>query len=363
MSDSLRLPTGGRIDRDRPLRFSFDGREYSGYRGDTLASALLANGVHAVSRSIRYGRPRGIFTAGVEEPNALVQPEGPCPEPMLTATTVELFDGLHATGLAGKGRLEGAEDHAFYDKFHWHCDVLVVGAGPAGLAAALAAGRSGARVLLADEQPEPGGSLLATRETLDGAPAVDWVTAAVAELAGLPEVRLLARTTVLGAHDNNYVIALERRTDHLGPDAPAHLSRQRVWHIRAGQVVSATGAHERPIAFADNDRPGIMLAAAARTYVNRYAVLPGRRAVVFTTNDSAYAAAIDLADAGVTVVAVVDARAQAPTAWQERCRARDRGAQRARRDRHRRPSARGERPGRGARRGGRGRRPVARDRL
>jgi sarcosine oxidase subunit alpha len=319
---AFRLAEGGRVDRGRPLRFTFDGRELCGFAGDTLASALLAEGVHTVARSIRYGRPRGVFSAGVEEPTALVQIEGACAEPMVTAPSIELFDGLQARGLAGRGRLEPAGEDGFSDGFHWHCDVLVVGGGAAGLAAALAAGRSGARVLLADEQAELGGALLATRRLLGGAPAANWVAGAVAELEALTEVRLLPRTTVLGLHDHNHAVAVERRTDHLGADAPAHLSRRRVWHIRARQVVLATGAHERPIAFAGNDLPGVMLAGAARTYVNRYAVAPGRRAVVFTTNDSAYEAALDLADSGVAVAAVVDARDRAPAAWAEGCRER-----------------------------------------
>ncbi|MDX6723887.1 MAG: sarcosine oxidase, subunit alpha, partial [Solirubrobacteraceae bacterium] len=315
----FRLPAGGRVDRERPLRFEFDGRELTGCAGDTLASALLAEGVHTVARSIRYGRPRGVFSAGVEEPTALVQLEGPCAEPMVTAPTVELFDGLRARGLAGRGRLEQPGDDGFFDHFHQHCDVLVVGGGPAGMAAALAAGRSGARVVLADEQSELGGDLLGTRRLLDGAPAADWAGAVAGDLGAMPAVRLLPRTTVLGLHDHGHAVALERRTDHLGAGAPAHLSRRRVWHIRARQVVLATGAHERPIAFAGNDRPGVMLAGAARTYVNRYAVAPGRRAVVFTTNDTAYAAALDLHDAGVAVAAVVDAREAAPAHWADAC--------------------------------------------
>ena len=200
-----------------------------------------------------------------------------------------------------------------------HCEVLVVGAGPAGLAAALTAARSGVRVVLLDDQPEAGGSLLGTAERIDGRPALEWVAAAVAELATFPEVRVLQRTTAFGFYDDGFVLALERRTDHLGLAAPAHLSRQRVWRLRARQVVVATGAHERPVVFADNDRPGIMLAASARTYLHRYGVLCGRRAVVFTTNDSAYAAAVDLSDAGVEVAAVVDARAQAPARWAGEC--------------------------------------------
>ncbi|WCB94930.1 Sarcosine oxidase subunit alpha [Baekduia alba] len=322
MSAPFRLPDGGRVDRGAPLTFTFDGRPYAGLRGDTLASALLANGVREVSTSIRFGRPRGIVTAGVEEPSALVAVDGAGAEPITTAPVVELRDGLLARGLAGRGRLpRHGEEGTYHDKMHRHCDVLVVGAGPAGLAAALAAAESGARVCLADEGSELGGSLLGTRETLDGEPAAAWVRTVTARLAQHPDVELLERTTVLGRYDANYLVALERRSEHRDADVDAHLTHERVWHLRARQVVLATGAHERPIAFADNDRPGIMLAGAARTYVNRYAVAPGRRAVLFTTNDSAYAAALDLAGAGVEVAAVVDARRDASTGWVERCRA------------------------------------------
>jgi len=319
VSTGWRLPSGGRIRREEALRFTFDGDDHRGCGGDTLASALLANGVHRVSTSILHHRPRGIFAAGVDEPNALVQLEHPFPEPMLTATTVELFDGLVARGLSGRGRLPREPDPARYDAMHAHCDVLVVGAGAAGLPAALAAADTGARVIVADEQSEFGGTLLGIRDPLDGAPAAEWVGAAVERLAGRPEVRLLPRTTVFGCYDGNYLLALERRTDHLGAAAPPAVSRQRIWRIRAGEVVLATGAHERPLVFADNDRPGTMLAGAARTYANRYAVVPGRRAVVFTTNDSAYAAAHDLTHAGVEVVAIVDSRPQAAGAWARRC--------------------------------------------
>jgi sarcosine oxidase subunit alpha len=317
-TQDFRSAEGGRIDRTQPLRFRFDGRDYEGYRGDTLASALLANGVHRTSTSIKLGRPRGIFAAGAEEPNALVQVEAPYSEPMLTATTVELFDGLVARGLAGQGRLSADADPARYDAMHTHCDVLVVGAGPAGLAAAAVAASSGARVVVVDDQSEPGGSLLGTNETLDGAPALDWVASVTEQLRANPEVRLLSRTTAFGYYDDNYVIAVERRTKHLGAAAPAHVSRERIWRIRARHVVLATGAHERSLAFADNDRPGVMLAGAARTYVNRYGVLPGRRAVVLTTNDSAYAAALDLLDAGVQIAAIADVRPQAGPLWADR---------------------------------------------
>jgi sarcosine oxidase subunit alpha len=258
-----------------PLKFTFDGRELTGFLGDTLASALLANGIHQVATSIKYGRPRGIVAAGVEDSNALVQIEAPFPEPMLSATTVELYDGLEAHGLRGQGRLATEPDPARYDAKHAHCDVLVIGAGPAGLAAARAA--SG-RVLLVDDQPDG--------EAPEG-------------------VRFLSRTTAFGIYDDGFVLALERRGE---PAAPERISRQRIWRIRAKRIVLATGAHERPIVFPDNDRPGIMLAGAARTYLNRYGVLAGQRVVVFTTNDSAFDAASELAGAGAEIVRIVDAR-------------------------------------------------------
>ncbi|MDX3529223.1 sarcosine oxidase subunit alpha family protein [Streptomyces sp. ID05-39B] len=310
----LRHATRGRIDRETPLTFTFDGTEYQGYRGDTLASALLAAGVIHASTSIKLGRPRGIFSAGVEEPNAVIQIEEPFPEPMLPATTVELYDGLVASSLPGQGRLATEPDPARYDAVHAHCDLLVVGAGPAGLAAAAAAARSGARVILADDQPELGGSLLGTAEHLD------WVREVTEQLDAAPEVRVLTRTTVFGYYDDNHLLAVERRTNHLGADAPENVSRERVWRIRARRVVLATGAHERSLAFPDNDRPGVMLAASARTYVNRHGVLPGRHAVVFTTNDSAYTAALDLASAGLAIAAIVDTRPD-PGEWAERARA------------------------------------------
>ncbi|MHC3467449.1 sarcosine oxidase subunit alpha family protein [Streptomyces sp. 7R007] len=297
----FRLPRGGRIDRATELRFTLDGRELTGHPGDTVASAMLAHGIVEAGPSLYRGRPRGIVTAGVEEPNALLQVTGPCSEGMLPATTVELYDGLSATTLSGMGRLDPTPDPAVYDKKNVHTDVLVVGAGPAGLAAAAAAAGSGARVLLLDDQPEPGGCLLGA-----GLSRTDALRAA---LDAAPEAVVLRRTTAFGSYDDNYVLALQRRTDHLGTDAPAEgVSRQRVWHIRARQVVLATGAHERPLVFAGNDRPGVMLAGAVRTYLDRYAVVPGSRAVVSTTNDSAYDTVADLHAAGVDIAAVVDAR-------------------------------------------------------
>ncbi|GAA3837706.1 2Fe-2S iron-sulfur cluster-binding protein [Streptomyces coacervatus] len=300
--------------RARPLRFTFDGTEYQGVEGDTLASALLANGVIAAATSIKLGRPRGIFSAGVEEPNAVIQIEEPFPEPMLPAPAIELYDGLVATSLPGQGRLATTPDPARYDAVHDHCDLLIVGAGPAGLAAAAAAADSGARVILADDQPTLGGSLLGTGEL------ADWAAELNTRLDAAPDVRILRRTTVFGYYDDNHLLAVERRTNHLGAKAPQNVSRERVHRIRARRVVLATGAHERSLAFADNDRPGVMLAASARTYLHRHGVLPGRHAVVFTTNDSAYAAALDLAASGVAISAIVDTRPE-PGAWADRARA------------------------------------------
>lgn len=317
-NNPFRTLAGGRVDRARPLTFTANGRGYTGYAGDTLASALLANGVHQVASSIKLGRPRGIVTAGADEPSALVQIEAPFPEPMLTATTVELYDGLVARGLPGQGRLAGSPDPARYDAVHAHCEVLVIGAGPAGLTAALTAARGGVRVIVVDEQPEPGGALLGTTDQLDGRPAADWAAGVAAELRANPDVRLLPRCTAFGYYDDGFVLALERRTDHLGRVRPGR-ARQRVWRIRARQVIVAAGAHERPVVFADNDRPGIMHASAARAYLNRYGVLAGRRAAVFTTNDSAYAAAVELADAGVEIASVIDARYDLPAHWQAEC--------------------------------------------
>ncbi|RZL82579.1 MAG: FAD-dependent oxidoreductase [Rhodococcus sp. (in: high G+C Gram-positive bacteria)] len=319
MNAPFRTPQGGRIDRDTSYTFTFEGRELTGHAGDTLGSALLANGVHQITTSIKLGRPRGITAAWAEDTGGLVQIEEPFPEPMLLATTIELFDGLVARGIPGQGRLATIADSAKYDATHVHTDLLVAGAGPAGLAAALTAARAGARVVIVDEQNEAGGDLLGSTDLIDGAPALDWVAAAVAELATYPDVLHLQRTTAFGNYDDGFVLALERRTDHLGVEAPAALSRQRVWRIRARHILVAAGAHERPVVFTDNDRPGIMLAHGARTFLHRYGVKVGEQAVVFTTNDSAYEAAIDLHDAGVRINAIVEARDQAPARWQAEC--------------------------------------------
>ncbi|MEC5198795.1 sarcosine oxidase subunit alpha [Arthrobacter sp. PL16] len=319
-SHNARLAAGGRIDRTISWRFTVDGEEFTGHPGDTLASALLANGRIAVGNSLYENRARGIMSAGVEESNALVRIEprfpGHVAESMLPATTVTLVDGLKAELLNGLGRLDPEDDRAEYDKKYVHTDVLVIGGGPAGLAAAREAVRSGARVMLLDDQPELGGSLLSgstapgLAESIEGKPALEWVADVETELVSGSESTVLNRTTAFGAYDANYVIAVQNRTDHLSSPAAPGVSRQRIWHIRAAQVVLAPGAHERPLVFENNDRPGIMLASAVRSYLNRYAVAAGHRVVVSTTNDSAYALVADLRAAGVEIAAVADARPQ-----------------------------------------------------
>ena len=306
-----RVPGLGRIHRLRPLPFTFDGVEYTGLEGDTLASALLANGVDVIGHGIYSGRPRGVMAAGVEDPNSTVQvrwPDGTS-EPMVRATQVELVADLAATMLAGQGRLEPARfpvsagdstSAGRYAKRYARCDVLVVGGGPAGLAAAIAAGRTGARVMLVDEGPELGGTLLGTRDHLDGQPAAAWVAATTTELTTLPETTVLVRSTAIAYHDHQFLLVAER--------SPKGEQGGTLWHIRAGQVVLATGAHERPIVFADNDRPGIVLASAARTFLNRYGVRLGDRSVIFTTNGSVLPGASELAEAGLDLLEVVDAR-------------------------------------------------------
>ena len=356
MSQPNRLAEGGRIDRNKPLTFIWNGTKMQGYQGDTLASALLANGVKLVGRSFKYSRPRGIFGHGAEEPNALMQlGEGKEIIPNPRATQVELFDGLVAkptngwpsvefdimewTGkiggklmppgfyyktfmwpqkmwmtyekfirkAAGYGSASLDPDPDTYDKMNRHCEVMIVGAGPAGIAATLVAGLSGKKVILADEQNELGGSLLSTLQTINGHSASDWLSNAVTEITAMDNVVCLPRTTVFGYYDQNFLGALERRTDHLGMIADSG-TRQRIHRIRAGQVILATGAIERPLVFGNNDLPGVMLSHSVSTYINRYGVLPGQRCVVQTTNDTGYQTALDIHHAGGTVVAIVDTR-------------------------------------------------------
>jgi sarcosine oxidase subunit alpha len=355
MKDLWRLANGGLIDRSNIAHFTFDGKSMQGFAGDTLASALMANGVRLVGRSFKYHRPRGIFSAGPEEPNALVELRaGTRCEPNTKATTVELFDGLDAASQnrwpslsfdihavnqlagsmlvagfyyktfmwpatfwekvyepairrsAGLGRLSGEDDPDKYEKAYAFCDLLVIGAGPAGLAAALSAGRAGLRVIVAESDFVLGGRLNSETHEIDGAPGLVWAMKAEEELTALPNVRIMRRTSVFGVYDGEYG-AVEHVADHL-PVPPAHTPRQRLWKIVAREAILATGAVERSIAFGGNDRPGVMLASAMRTYVNRFAATPGRHVAVFTTSDDGWRTAYDLRNAGVSVECVVDAR-------------------------------------------------------
>lgn len=352
-----RLQRGGAwIDRDRPIGFSLDGSAYRGFAGDTLASALLANGVRVVARSFKYHRPRGITGIGSEEPCALLTlGSGARATPNVRATVAELTEGLVATSqnrwpnlrfdfgaltslaapllpagfyyktfmwprrawlhyeeiirrIAGLGRVPAEPDPDCYDKRAAFADILVVGGGPAGLSAALVAARAGARVVLADEHPQFGASLAGSAQTVSDRPAERWAADIVGEIAAMPRVTLLRRTTVAGAYDNSYFVLCERLGEQ--PGAP----RERLWKLRCHQAVLAAGASERPLVFANNDVPGVMMANAVRGYLRRFAVLCGRRPVVFTNNDSGYATAFELAQAGVDSVTVVDCRS---TSYQE----------------------------------------------
>ncbi len=322
MRQPFRTDDGGRVDRATPVTFRYNGEELEGYVGDTLASALLANGVHTVTSSIKLGRARGIAAAGAEDPSGIVQIDAPFPDPMQLATTIELAPGLVAHGVPGQGKLADTEDLARYDAVHLHVDVLVVGAGPAGLVAAVTAARANLRVAIVDEQPEAGGSLLSTLQQVDDRPALEWIRGIVDELSRNSRVSHLQRTTVFGVYDDGLALAVQRRTDHLGTDSPADALRQRVWRIRARQIIVAAGAHERPVVFADNDRPGILLANAARTYLNRYGVRIGDAVAVFTTNDSAYTVAFALHDAGVPIAGIIDARRVISQGWLDEASAR-----------------------------------------
>ena len=355
-SDTMRLTQGGRIKRNQPVNFTFDGRSMQGFQGDTLASALLANSVRLLARSFKYHRLRGIYAAGVDEPNALVTlHSGPRREPNTQATTIELYDGLEAESqncwpslkhdlmrvndwlspflsagfyyktmmgptrkswmfyerfirnAAGMGVATTESDPDQYEKVNAFCNVMVVGSGPSGLSAACAAAETGARVVLIEQHHGLGGALLS--EPVGGT-ADQWLQQRIETLEAAGNLQILKRTTVFGAYDHGIFGLVEKVGDHLKAPLPSSV-RQRMWIMRARQTILATGAQERPIAFSCNDLPGIMLASACRCYVNQYAVLPGKQAVVFTNNDSAYATAVELARAGARVT-LADARSLAP---------------------------------------------------
>jgi sarcosine oxidase subunit alpha len=376
MTQPFRLAGFGFVDRSRPFAFTFDGVAYEGYAGDTLASALIANGVHLVGRSFKYHRPRGVLTAGAEEPNALVSlARGPGRlTPNLRATQIELTDGLNASSqnrwpslkidvgavndlfspligagfyyktfmgpnlfgknwawrhiyepmirrAAGLGLAPREADPDRYQRTFDHCDVMIVGAGPAGLAAALAASASGARVVVCDENPALGGSLLAAAETqIEGKSALKWLEDSLAALRSAPNVRLMTHTQAFGYYAQNFVALNERLAE---PDliADPDLPRERLWQMRAREVVLATGAIERPLVFPDNDRPAVMLADSARRYCRQYGAKVGERVVVATAHDSAYRAALDLKKAGVSVELIADLRQDAKGPLAESARA------------------------------------------
>ena len=359
MSQINRL-NGGLVERKTPLNFTFDNQSFQGYKGDTLASALLASGVRLVGRSFKYHRPRGIFTAGSEEPNALVELRRYArQEPNTRATVAELFDGLEAKSqnrwpslkfdflaindklsnflgagfyyktfmwpasfwekvyepiirrAAGLGNISFLEDPDHYDRGFLHCDVLVIGGGPAGLSAALTAGRAGARVILADEDFRLGGRLNSETFEIGELSASKYAQDAAAELDSMPNVRVMSRTSVVSSYDHGIYTAVERVSDHL-PKTPQGKPRQIFWRIYSKRAIVCAGAIERPIAFENNDRPGIMLSSAVRAYANRWAVTPADTVAVFTNNDNGHRTAYDLIAKGVTVSAVIDTRSNAP---------------------------------------------------
>ncbi|MEO1308768.1 MAG: 2Fe-2S iron-sulfur cluster-binding protein, partial [Pseudomonadota bacterium] len=352
---SARLPSGGRlIDRTKPRRFFFNGKPFKGFAGDTVASALLANDQMLVGRSFKYHRPRGIVAAGPEEPNALLNMgRGARFEPNQRATTTELFEGLAAESQnhwpslefdvgsvnqaaasllpagfyyktfihprpawkhlfepfirqsAGLGKAPKKADTDRYEHFYWHTDILIVGGGVAGLQAALTAAETGLRITLVEQTAHWGGRAPVDGEVIDGQPADDWVKAALATLAQYPNVTLRPRLMGAGVYDHGYVLGYERVADHSPEsDAPRH----RLWKIRAKQIITATGAIERPLSFPYNDVPGVMLASAVRDYAVNFGVAAGQRSIVVTNNDDAYLTALALHGAGQTVPLILDAR-------------------------------------------------------
>ncbi|MDB9817914.1 sarcosine oxidase subunit alpha family protein [Pelagibacterales bacterium] len=354
---NYRIKNGGKINRDLKISFIFNGKTYFGYKGDTLASALLANGVHLIGRSFKYHRPRGIIAAGVEDANGKVQLyKDDITEPNVNVTEVELINGLRIESqncwpsvsfdvgainnflnrffpagfyyktfmwpksfwykvyepiirkAAGMGTASLKSDPDRYDHQYEHCDILVVGSGPSGISSALAAAKNGARVILAEDKARFGGSLLTDNVTIGNKNGDEWVEEAIAELKSMPNVIIRKRSQVFGYYDHNMLVMFERCKDHI-EDPEAFTPRQRLWYIRAKQVIISTGSIERPLVFANNDRPGIMLAYSAKEYLKIYGVLAGKKPIIFTNNDTAYETAIEYKNQGVDSI-IIDTRSE-----------------------------------------------------
>ena len=362
MSNDFRLSSGGQINRTERISFKFNGKTFFGFKGDTLASALLANGIHLVGRSFKYHRPRGILGSGSEEPNAIVQiiKDKAKTDPNIRATQIEIYEGLETKSQncwpsvnfdvgeinslfspiipagfyyktfmwpanfwkkyeyfirksAGLGKSPTERERDIYDHKYYHCDVLIIGAGPAGLVAAKIASTSGKKILLVDEKDELGGSLIFSNEDhikLNNDTPIEWINKTRRDLSKNKNVKILNRTSVAAYHNYNYLIMMQNLTDHLPEKDKKGKIRQRLWKVRAKKVVLATGSIERTMVFDCNDRPGIMLSSAVRKYINYYGVKCGNKAVVFTNNDDAYETAISLHNKGVKIETIVDIRKQ-----------------------------------------------------
>ena len=355
MSQSYRLSNEGLLNRNKEISFKFNGKKYTGYEGDTLASALLANGVHLVGRSFKYHRPRGFFGAGVDEPNAKLQIQlNGHSEPNVNATEFELVEGIEAKSqncwpsvefdvgainnflnkffpagfyyktfmwpksfwykiyepfirkAAGLGVASTEKDKERYEHKYEYCDLLVAGSGPAGLSSAYAAAKNGAKVILAEDKPRFGGSLLTDEVTIDNLSGKAWTDKIITELKEMPNVIVKNRSQVFGYYDHNMTVMFERTGDHL-ENKPKYTPRQRLWYIRAKEVLLSTGSIERPIVFGNNDTPGIFLSAAAKEYIKVYGVLVGKKPLIFTNNDSAYETALEFKKQGIDPI-ILDTR-------------------------------------------------------
>ena len=355
MSQNFRLNNIGLINRDKKISFKFNGKNYSGYEGDTLASALIANGVHLIGRSFKYHRPRGFFGVGVDEPYAMVQLyRNNETEPNVRATEQELFEGLEAKSIncwpsvnfdigainnflnrffpagfyyktfmwprsfwhkvyepfirkaAGFGVASTNHDKERYEHKYEYCDLLIAGSGPSGLASAYAAAKNGARIILAEDKPRYGGSLLTSEVNIGNQSGKDWAEKIIAELKEMPNVTVKNRSQVFGYYDHNMLVMSERVSDHL-PKSKKFSPKQRLWYIRAKEVIISSGSIERPIVFGNNDTPGVVLASAAKEYLKVYGVLVGKKPLIFTNNDSAYETAIEFKKNGIMPL-VLDTR-------------------------------------------------------